>query len=66
MSIRCAWECVVVMGSNVDGFMPFDGFDTMSNLFHCSFQEIVHIFDATVCSGVSRTRLNVCECQSFG
>ena len=62
MSIRCTWECVVVMGCNHDGFMPFDGFVPMSDLIHGSFQEIVHIFDVTICSRISQTRLDVCEC----
>ena len=46
--------------------MPLDGFVAMSNLFHCSFQKVVHIFDATVCSRISGTGLNVTKQKSFG
>ena len=49
------WECVVVISCNLDSFVPFNGFIAVPDLFHCSFQEVVHVFDATVCSGVSRT-----------
>ena len=42
--------------------MPFDGFVTVSDLFHCSFQEVVHVLDVTVRSGISQAGLNVCEC----
>ena len=55
MSIRCAGECIVVVSCNLDSFVPFDGFVTLLDLFHCSFQEVMHVFDVTVCSGVSGT-----------
>ena len=53
MSIGCAGKCVVVMCYNLDGFVPFDGFIAVPNLFHCSFQEVVHVFNVTVCSRIS-------------
>ena len=42
--------------------MPFDVFITVSDLFHCSFEEIVHVFHATIRSGISQAGLNVREC----
>ena len=54
MCIGNAGKGVVKMHCNLDGFMPFDGFITVSDLFHCSFQEIVYVFDAPICSGISQ------------
>ena len=62
MCVESTGKGVVKVCCNLDGFMPFDGVITVSDLFHCSFQEIVHIFDAAVHCGISLTGLNVCEC----
>ena len=62
MCIRSTGECVVIMSCNLDGFVPFDGFVAVSDLFHCSFQEIVRILNVTICSGISRAGLDVCKC----
>ena len=62
MCVGSTGKSVVKMRCNLDGFMPFDGFITVSDLFHCSSQEIVNIFDVTICSVISQAGLNVCEC----
>ena len=62
MCVESTGKSVRKMGCNLDGFVPFDGFVTVSDLFHCSFQEIVHVFNATIRSRISQAGLNVCEC----
>ena len=54
------------MRCNLDSMVPLHGQVAMHDFSHYSFQEIMDLFDFPICSWISRTGLDVLECQGFG